>query len=515
MTGQRTIRDLASEDRGAILVLVGVALAMFLAMVAWTFDTGRLSVTHSDLQSYADSVALAAAGELDGKTDAITRATNAAATLIQDSQTFGDGDRTLLGPTDYTLTFLSDLPADDTDPTTAVTADPAEAVFVRVDVNPVTVDQGFARAFRGLMGLDHEDPRASASAIAGFTQMACDITPMMFCIPPASAGETVWTADNHVGEMIHLRAKGGSGAWQPGNFGFLDIEGGIQDPNGACAGRTGAGLYRCLIGAARNISRCVATRGVDFNPGQSNGLNRGLNTRFDIFPNPANTWTPAAEFAPAPNVIKGVQEGGTGSSNACTNHVAANNAGDTVPLPRDTCILNGTCGRFGDGSWNRDGYLAVNHRTATPGVWTDPVTGSSAPYDDVLPGSRYELYLAEIEAAYGTAYPAPGGPVSATPLTAGTLESGAPICSPSGQHAGSERRLMVVAGIDCNPPNSYPGNASGVPVAEYSLVFLTEPMGDGPDFDLFVEVQGSVGPLDGAGSGGTGGIFRDLVQLYR
>ena len=512
MTGQRSIRDLASEDRGAILVLVAVSLAMFLAMTAWAFDTGRLSVTNSDLQSYADSVALAAAGELDGNSDAITRATSAAATLISDTQTFGEGDRTLLGPTDYTLTFLSDLPGDDTAAATAVTTDPAEAVFVRVDVTPVTVDQGFARAFRTLLGLAHADPRTSASATAGFTQMACDITPMMFCIPPAAAGEDVWTADNHVGEMIHLRAKGGSGSWQPGNFGFLDIEGGIQDEDGTCAGQTGAGLYRCLIGATRNISRCVATRGVDFNPGQSNGLNRGLNTRFDIYPNPQNTWTPAEQFAPAPNVIKGVREGGTGSANACTNHVAANNAGDTVPLPRDTCILNGTCGRFGNGSWDRDSYLSVNHRDPA-GSWTDPVVSLSASYDGVMPGSRYELYLAEIEAIYGTPYPAPG-PVSATPLTSGTLETGAPICSPSGVHAGSERRLMVVAGIDCNPPNSYPGNASGVPVAEYSLVFLTEPMGDGPDFDLFVEVVGSVDE-DGAGTGGTGGIFRDLVQLYR
>ena len=67
------------DDDGAILVFWAVGLAVFLGVVALSFDTGRIFSTQSELQSFADHVALAAAGELDGADDAITRAQAAAA----------------------------------------------------------------------------------------------------------------------------------------------------------------------------------------------------------------------------------------------------------------------------------------------------------------------------------------------------------------------------------------------------------------------------------------------------
>ena len=91
-----------TDETGAVLVLWGLAFGVFLGLVALTFDLGRLSITQTELQSYADSVALAAAGELDGGDGAIARATAAAAAAIADSQTFGTGAQAL-SSADYTV----------------------------------------------------------------------------------------------------------------------------------------------------------------------------------------------------------------------------------------------------------------------------------------------------------------------------------------------------------------------------------------------------------------------------
>ena len=58
----RKLREIRDSEDGVILVLFGVSLTVLLGMVALSFDMGRINVTQSELQSYADSVALAAAG---------------------------------------------------------------------------------------------------------------------------------------------------------------------------------------------------------------------------------------------------------------------------------------------------------------------------------------------------------------------------------------------------------------------------------------------------------------------
>ena len=76
------------------------------------------------------------------------------------------------------------------------------------------------------------------------------------------------------------------------------------------------------------------------------------------------------------------------------------------------------------------------------------------------------------------------------------------------------RRNVFAAGVDCaaNPIN---GATSNVPVEEFFELFLTEPIGsDGnspPTLDLWAEVVGSAS----GGSSVAGGVFHDIVQLYR
>ena len=489
----RDLRTLPKDDGGAIIVFWAVCLAVMLGIVALSFDFGQKAATQSELQSYADQVALAAAGELDGKADAITRATNAAANLIIDQQTFATGIRALSGSTNYTLTFYRTLPASDTasiDP--GVTTDPARARYARARSVPRTVPFTFTGAFDALRGGTTANPPIGAAAVAGFTQFACDITPLMFCIP--SPG---FKADENIGKMILLRSGGSGAAWGPGDFGFLDVSAAGLDSAGPCAGMNGAQQTRCLLGATGALTQCFSQRGVDTEPGQKVGIeNSAYNVRFDIFAGSMSSRRNNAIYPAAPNVIKGIVPNGGGSC-------IGNNPGPlpiTVALPRDNCFLpTNTCangGRFGDGNWSnattgRPNYVNKNYG---PGV-ADPHPGAT---------TRYAYYKAEI-AAHG------GGASATRILPVGKPETGRPQCT-NKQSSDPDRRVVIAAGIDCaaNPIN---GRETNIPVHEFVKLFFTEPVGvgSGNSFDIFLEVVGTAE----TGSAGTGGIFHDVVQLYR
>ncbi|MDP3647824.1 MAG: pilus assembly protein TadG-related protein [Tabrizicola sp.] len=482
---------LAHDERGTILVLWGILLGVVLGFVALSFDLGRASITRSELQSFADSVALAAAGELDGNPDSITRATNVAA-LILDQQSFGNTDRSLQGAVDYTLTYFRSLPTpaanqtvpNDLSPMTDVTTDPARAAYVRVAVTPTVVESTFGAAFAALTGQQNRDYTLGAEAVAGLSILACDITPMFFCLPQG----TPFRADDNIGTMIQMRRGGPQAGWQPGNFGFLDPRGGLEvDPTGPCRNESGANLLQCLLGAVDNITQCFDQRGVLTDPGQSNGLmNTVFNIRFDIYTGNMRNARSDPNYAPAPNVIKGRAaasggngNGGGGNSNACNPPTVTTSAA----LPRDTVLINDPTRRFGDGVWSRTNYVNLNYGG------TDPHPGAT---------TRYRYYLDELARA-GT------GRILAAPR----LETGRPSCS-TVPPAGPDRRIITVAGIDCSA-NGFNGRAT-VPVREFFKIFLTEPITE--DDAIYGEIIGSASEA-GTGAVGTGGIVRDVVQLYR
>lgn len=480
-----SIKRFAAEESGAMLVMWGVSFVVLFGIVALSFDLGRIGITRSELQAYADNVALAAAGELDGNADALIRAQAAAENLIADRKTFGTGDDTLSGAADFTLTFYSDIPASDTAPLTAVTTDPAEARYVHADVMDSTVAATFGAAFAALSGNAGPNELASATAVAGFTQYACDVTPLMFCIPPG------WSADANVGAMIRMRSGGNGAAWGPGDFGFLDPSKVAVDDEGPCAGLSGVNMDACLLGAEGSITQCFDQRGVDTEPGQKVGIEDAVfNVRFDIYKSIMNGERNDPDYAPAPNVIKGIVPNGGGSCIGNNEEVSP----DSLGLPRDTCFGLGTCSRFGDGDWSagRTDYVNTNYGGADP---------------HPLAATRYAYYLAEIAAA--------GGAGSSNAILSGLSETGRPQCS-NNQSSDPKRRVVVAAGIDCTA-NPISGSTTDVPVKEFVEIFLTEPVGDDGSSPPTVDIWGEVIGTAGGGAGGTGnaGIFRDVVQLYR
>jgi Flp pilus assembly protein TadG len=489
------------EEAGSILVLWIASLVAILGITALVFDIGRIQIAHGDLQRFADDVALAAAAELDGRSDSITRATNAAADLISNPQAYG-GDGTLSGVADYTLTFLEGLPAVDTaDPAGYTTTDPFDAVFVRVVTTPATLEPMFLRATRALVGVSGPaQATVSAESIAGFTTEACDITPLMFCKPPGWSA----TQSSSIGDGILLRSGGQGAAWGPGDFGFLDIS--ASAIGSTCSGLSGARLIGCVIGAEDNVTRCYAQRGVTIEPGQKEGLiSAAFNTRFDQFGAVMSKYKNDANYTVAPNIISGLVPKGVCGWNSVSDST------NSIGLPHDNCFAAGTCTRFGNGSWDYDRYIDYNHGNRD-GILEAEAGEASDLVSHVPPafaGTRYGVYLAEI------AYAQTAGPPSGAILS-DRDETGIAQCS-SNVSTNPERRVVIAAAIDCtaHPIN---GAATNVPVDEFVQLFMTNPVGTGSgspqSFDFWVEVIGSAG-VAGLGSAGTGGVFRDVIQLYR
>lgn len=488
-----SLRRFGGDEGGAVLVLWGMFLAVAFGFLALAVDFGRVASTQSEMQSYADQVALAAAGELDGRADAITRATVAAERLIQDWQTFARGDRSLGGVGDFRLVFLTSLPATDTAAATATTTDARLARYVTVTVATATVPTPFAAVASTLRGGDvTADFDIAAVATAGPASYACDVTPLMFCVPSG------WRADANRGDQITLRSGGQGAAWGPGNFGFLDPSSLPTDAEGPCARLSGAQLYRCLVGAERAVTACIRTdQGVDTLTGQRVGLAEAFNTRFDHFSGSMQSRRNDPAYRPAPNTVQGTLPRRQGNGNNASRPSCRGNnieVSDAMALPRDTCITSGSCGRFGDGNWNRGAYVAMNHNGVYP-------AGTNAT------STRYAMYLAEIAAARNRNAP------NNVPLP-GKQETGAPSCHALGPTSDPDRRTVVAAAIDCNAQNIQ-GNTTGVVPLEYVQLFMTEPVaspGGGSDAEIMVEVVRSAG---GLGSGATVGIYREIVQLYR
>lgn len=479
-TASDAARSFVREEGGAVLILWAMFLAVAFGFLALSFDLGRVNTTQTQLQSFADQVALAAAGELDGRPDAIDRATRAAQGLVADEQAYATGSQSL-GAQDFRLTFLRSLPASDSAPATDTTTDGRVARYAQVIVNQRQVPTPFAAINAALNGNGGANQQSAVSAVAtaGFTSWACDVTPLFFCAPDAT-----WRAKNNVGQQIQLRTGNGS-FWGPGNFGFLDPTALPVDDEGPCAGKNGAQLYRCLVGAERAITSCIQTEtGLATQPGQRQGLADAFNTRFDIYRGAMQSEKNDINYRPAPNTVQGTAPSG----GSCRRNNPP--ASDASPLPRDPEIIAGAS-RFGSGNWDRAGYVASNH-------------GGSYPLGTDANSTRYEMYLAEI-AAMPTNTPN-------VPLPLKTQETGLPQCHNLGPVSDPERRVLVAAAIDCSGLNSPTGSTTVIPL-EYVKVFMTEPVGaTGNDFDIMVEVVDTAG---GVGSAGLTGVYQDFIQLYR
>jgi hypothetical protein len=457
---------------------VTVILGVMFGFAALAVDFSRLGTTHTQARSAAEAAALAAASQLDGTADAITRATNAAMStpLVQNEQNLAQSPGTV---TISSLRFLNGLPAGtpnlpgnpaELDP--YVTTDPLEARFVEATTETLTQSNFFASAIGG-----GTTTTTSATAVAGFTQVVCQRTPLAVCNPAeANTIGAPFDIAQWKGKQVLAKASGPSSSWVPGDFGLVDIDGLQGTP----------AIADAL--AATEPDVCIRAI-VDLKPGQTEGARQAFNTRFDMYENPffGGNERNMDRYRPARNVTKGLVRD---TGNAC-NYLTPEPAAASKALPRDS-NLTGT-ERFGNGTWDCLSYWQVMH----PGV-SEPsgCTNASTPASM----TRFQLYRHEID---NPPLPDHSG---ATPVG----ERSAPLCSTVTPSDSPDRRMLVFAVINCIEHGPISGNSAGpIPVEAFVKAFMTEPTGDPPNVDTYLEIVDVLRP------GADDGILHDIVQLYR
>ena len=539
---RRSISEFGRDQAGAVAVTYALAITALVAIAGVGFDYGRMASLDTELQNASDQAALAGASQLDGRTNACSRASDAVTNFVANSTRFAnDGGAPL-------VTFRNEASCDatgsirfwqDKEKITAASSD-ANARFIEVIVDARTARYALTPIVGAITS-----GQMTAGALAGLGSSICKVPPLMICSPDptqpfnadAKRGLGV-VATGHSTQSSNQGGTAGTGSnntWAPGDFGFLQI----QD-DGTAGGRN-AKLLRALAYLNPPID-CVSVDDNRVSTGNPQGLYDAINTRFDIYDfNSSGNGNVLAtckggDCPSAPNVVKDftnsnpnqgansckIRQGGNGAGWALpslgnelkpetktgsTNATAFDDNGliDVMGLPRDNChymsyngsgFCAGGTGRFGNGVWDRSDYFRVNHTVGGavdyPPDWTNI--------------SRYDTYLWELN---NNKVPNGNGANS---------QRGAPVCF-AGNPAGTrERRILTVAIVsNCAALN---GQSQPVQIDEFADVFLVEPSIDDPrrynafKDAVYMEIIGK-SKVAGSGTYNTQQVRRDVPFLVR
>ncbi|RWG54850.1 MAG: pilus assembly protein [Mesorhizobium sp.] len=501
----RLLREFWNDQRGIAMILVAIMLPALIGFAVLMIDMSRAGNLHNDLQKGADAMALATAGELDGRSDSIIRADRALANLIANKYQFANGADvpTILARAGVTRRYLRSLPPSDDDAIRAadVITDEVtgakEAQFVEIRVTPVGFSAIFPVSFNTGNSADNSF-NIGAIAVAGFTQTICETVPLFMCNPfetdtPATS-KTIQQAfadgDTYSRELRVLKVDSNPG---PGNFGLL--QNGLQSIQD--------GMARGTAGTCYNRNSITTKTGVTF--GQ---VNTGLNVRFDLYQGSLKSIKDNG-YRPASNVRKGADK----TSN-CNKYVMATDGPppSAMALPPGTGYDSST-GMTAPISSNTfwDSYWSINHNGAAyPSI---PST-SNPTGDTTKPASRYDVYMYEINNdKVKDASPAP------------SKEKGTPSCFKGDlTKADPSRRLINLAIVDCKANQARLNGHTQVKPDGYASVFLISPVqkqdpkdednpeGTGAEKPISLEIVDVDGPL---GNGTLDNALRNEVQLYR
>src|SRR5260370_4125634 len=96
------------RNGGFVLIVMALAATALLGVLGMAVDVGRMFISKNELPVFSDAGALAAAGKLDGTSNAITKAQAAVATFASPTSPTANAwnlGSTTLNSTNYTLKF--------------------------------------------------------------------------------------------------------------------------------------------------------------------------------------------------------------------------------------------------------------------------------------------------------------------------------------------------------------------------------------------------------------------------
>ncbi len=214
-------RQFWSDTAGIVTVQMVMFSVLLFGGVGLMMDFGRAYSAHSQMQGFIDQVALAAAGQLDGKSDSIARATAAAQAVSKSSALIqGTGAFQL-----HQLLFMEDAPTDadgdfsGTLAATHATTTPERARYVLARAVSSSVSAKLLN-FGKKEGQGIADIDIAASAVARSRTVACGgLSPMVMCNPFENETDTSWQQEmeNGIGYRMKLTADVIDGS-KPSNF---------------------------------------------------------------------------------------------------------------------------------------------------------------------------------------------------------------------------------------------------------------------------------------------------------
>lgn len=477
----RRLDEFLAEESGAALIYVTLLMPVIVGVGVLAVDFSRLSSLSTALQKGADSLALAAAAELDRKPTAIVRADAAIAGLVANQHKFSTAG--LANVTVGSKRYLQSLPGNDA---TAIgagneTTDPLLARYVEVTATAQTLNTILPASLLG----GTNTATATARAVAGFDAAVCQFTPMFICNPyeggATSLFDVVKTPAERRKQIKMQLGPGGESQYFPGNYGWLD------SPSFG-SGENGANVLRdALAKVAPNA--CFYQNGVSQKTGNIENADAAINTRFDLWSGPFNNSHDDSNYRPSLNVRKGYKMKATGNPSPCnTKDTEDPPIQNTNKLGRDASFP-AAGGRLGDGVWPFQQYWDSNFGGVAPNGWDN----SNLP-------SRFDVYRYEIDNDL-TETAAIGG--------AAAGEVGTPQCySGGGLNDTPDRRIIFAAVINCSGLNVHGNSGGPLPVLAFGKFFLTEPVT--ADGTIHAEITGLVEPGSSSDS-----VARDIVQLYR
>ena len=268
---------LRKTQQGAVAIIVGLSLVMLVGFAGLALDLGRLYVNKTELQTAADACALAAASELVCDTSVVAVCPPS---YLQNAENAGRFAATR-NWRDFQGTAVA-IPAADV--RFSMTLGPNSSYATCAGANPnsryamcTARSDGILPWFMGVLGIGANDVAATAVAALQAGQNFCNSIPVGVC-GKGSAPDFGYT----VGEWISSQfSSSGSDDELAGNFRWVDFT-----PN---AGGN-AEIREQLIG---NNAVCNLRVGDNVRqPGQQQGAKSAYNTRFGLYPNGANAYTP-------------------------------------------------------------------------------------------------------------------------------------------------------------------------------------------------------------------------------
>jgi Flp pilus assembly protein TadG len=424
---------LIPDQKGQVVVYFTLLAPVMMGLVGLSLEGGRLLMLNSQLQDLADAAALAGAKELDGRNDAITRATNAAETRLNNDTSWSNVASLVRIQIQDPPVFYSALkgqPTSNPAPHDVTTIDPTKASYIKV----TTITRKLAPAFLVAVGAT-SIAQTNATATAGSTYVACHVQPLMLCNPSEPDDFTATP-----GQLFGFTPVGGGNQQlSPGGFSLLD-------PSGSTS--SGATAIRNLL--SQTSPNFCYVDSVSPRPGQaSSDVAAGINVRLDIQPNGNIT---GLDQTPAPNVVKGMLPLNNCDWNNPTMVPNAELPGDSDMTRQGSVLIGSTMDMTA-----ANAYWNYHHGANWP---TSLVTGQ--------PLTRYAAYQLE----RGLTGPAPPW-VNIPPG-----ENPAPQCAPTAvRNVGDDtRRMISVAIVNCLA-NGIKGNSVASARSNmYADFFLSNPV---------------------------------------